>query len=89
MSFTVPSADARDSPLQQGLLTSAESPMDSWSGVAPTREKGLVCGMKLDHFVWMILFCATGVGLGMTFEFMELHSSQHAPASGDSFFLCL
>ena len=34
-----------------------------------------VFGMELDHFFWLIVFCATGVGLGMTFEFMELHSS--------------
>ena len=93
-SFTVPSTDyARDSTKglqqQQGLQTSAdESPMDSWS-VRPARERGIVCGMQLDHFVWMMLFCATGVGLGMTFEYMELHSPKHAPASGDSFFLCL
>jgi drug/metabolite transporter (DMT)-like permease len=49
-----------------------------------------VCGMKFSTFLWLSIFCATGVGLGLCYEFLEIHSNNHSPgASAQSFFLCL
>jgi drug/metabolite transporter (DMT)-like permease len=45
-----------------------------------------ICGIKYDEMLWLVVFCVTGIGLGMSFEFMELHGG---PADGKSFFLCL
>jgi len=52
-------------------------------------DSGTWCGMKAAEAFWLFIFCITGVGLGMAFEFLDLHSSKHAPASSSSFFLCL
>merc|ERR1711871_617097 len=52
-------------------------------------EKHKCCGMQLDVLVWLLIFCGTGVGLGLCYEFLELNSLNHAPAaSASSFFLC-
>lgn len=60
----------------------------AWAQITP-EDKNVVCGLPVEEGVWLLIFCITGVGLGMSFEFMDLHSSKHAPASGESFFLCL
>ena len=54
-------------------------------------EKKVVCGaMGITTFVWLVVFCVTGVGLGLCYEFLEIHSLHHAPgAASDTFFLCL
>lgn len=53
-------------------------------------NRRLCFGMECWTFVWLFVFCATGVGLGLCYEFLEIHSFHHAPgASADSFFLVL
>ena len=51
----------------------------------------VVCGvMSIITFIWLVIFCVTGVGLGLCYEFLEIHSLHHAPgAASDTFFLCL
>ena len=66
--------------MSESLLPGAGAGAGSPSGgrrgfVVVPKPATTVFGMELDHFFWLIVFCATGVGLGMTFEFMELHSS--------------
>lgn len=93
MSFTVPSDDYKAplmaAPSNLGTLQQqpAGGPAEGPTTTAPRAR--LACGMQVDQFFWLIVFCATGVGLGMSFEFMELHSPKHAPADPKSFFLCL
>ena len=66
--------------MSESLLPGAGAGAGSPSGgfIVVPKPATTVFGMELDHFFWLIVFCATGVGLGMTFEFMELHSS-YAP----------
>jgi len=59
--------------LLSGAGVGAASPRGGF--IVVPKPATTVFGMELDHFFWLIVFCATGVGLGMTFEFMELHSS--------------
>lgn len=56
-----------------------------------TDEQKIICGvMSITTFIWLVVFCVTGVGLGLCYEFLEIHSLHHAPgAASDSFFLCL
>ena len=48
----------------------------------------VVCGvMSIITFIWLVIFCVTGVGLGLCYEFLEIHSLHHAPgAASDTFF---
>lgn len=48
----------------------------------------LVCGLPAADAAWLAVFCGTGVGLGMAFEFLDLHSVDHTPAADQTFFLC-
>ena len=64
--------------MSESLLSGAGAGAGSLRGggfIVVPKPATTVFGMELDHFFWLIVFCATGVGLGMTFEFMELHSS--------------
>ena len=54
-------------------------------------ETKVLCNsMTLSTFLWLFMFCITGVGLGLCYEFLELHSLHHKPgAASGTFFLCL
>eukprot|EP00751_Fragilariopsis_kerguelensis_P036426 CAMPEP_0170939898 /NCGR_PEP_ID=MMETSP0735-20130129/22288_1 /TAXON_ID=186038 /ORGANISM="Fragilariopsis kerguelensis, Strain L26-C5" /LENGTH=152 /DNA_ID=CAMNT_0011345527 /DNA_START=12 /DNA_END=467 /DNA_ORIENTATION=- len=42
-----------------------------------------------NDYAWLAVFCATGVGLGMSFEYLDLQSNDgHSPAAAETFFLC-
>ena len=58
----------------------------SYGGLGAAHDSRRICGMKYDEMFWLVVFCLTGIGLGMSFEFMELHGG---PADGKSFLLCL
>ena len=73
---------------QIGLVATGGSPESIGRGRDDDSGRR-VCGMRVDELVWLVIFCLTGIGLGMSFEFMELHSSKHKPAADKSFFLCL
>lgn len=46
-------------------------------------------GNTHKDYAWLAVFCATGVGLGMSFEYLALQSANgHSPAAADTFFLC-
>ena len=47
-----------------------------------------VCGLLAADAIWLVIFCGTGVGLGMAFEFLDLNSVDHTPAADQTFFLC-
>ena len=38
--------------------------------------------------VWLFIFCATGVSLGLAFEFLDLQSKDGKPVAEETFFLC-
>ena len=61
--------------MSESLLSGAGAASPRGGFILVPKAATTVFGMELDHFFWLIVFCATGVGLGMTFEFMELHSS--------------
>jgi drug/metabolite transporter (DMT)-like permease len=53
-------------------------------------RRRFVCGLEAGVLAWLVVFCISGVGLGLCYEFLELHSLHHAPgAAADTFFLCL
>ena len=59
----------------------------SFTSSAPSTA-GLVFGIPRDDAAWLLVFCVTGVGLGMAFEFLDLYSIDSTPAAGETFFLC-
>eukprot|EP00943_MAST-04B_sp_MAST-4B-sp1_P000005 g5.t1 len=84
--------DADDSNLKElERLTSDVNAALLPSGFLQDEDQRVVCGaMSITTFIWLVVFCVTGVGLGLCYEFLEIHSLHHAPgAAEDSFFLCL
>merc|ERR1711865_613859 len=52
---------------------------------APPAKERMICFMPIETLVWLVIFCATGVGLGMCWEFLELHAG---PAKPQTFLTC-
>jgi len=52
--------------------------------IEPKKER-MICFMPVPTFIWLVIFCGTGVGLGMCWEFLELHAG---PAKPQTFLTC-
>ena len=84
--------DTRDALLPHG--GEFEAGNETGSVQVPSEEdaagEGGLHQQRLWTLLWLVIFCVTGVGLGLCYEFLELHSLHHAPgAAADTFLLCL
>jgi hypothetical protein len=70
------------------LLTHGDNPPPPPSPEKQRRRRRQQQRQEVSAFVWLGVFCATGVGLGLSFEFLILQSNDYKPVAEETFFLC-